>query len=114
MSYITEWLDWKVETLSFKETFYPHKNWYNFVYSKDNIIVLSIIYTYYLYQFILASLILLVAMIGAIVLTLNSNIDLKKQVYYKQNNKNLYNSVVLKRKHKIKLELWQVYLRKKI
>jgi hypothetical protein len=29
-----------------------------------------------------------------------------------QNNKNLYNSLVLKKKSKIKLELWQIYLRK--
>jgi hypothetical protein len=41
-------------------------------------------------------------MIGAIMLTLNVNIDLKKQVYYMQNNKNLYNSLVLKKKSKIK------------
>jgi hypothetical protein len=44
-------------------------------------------------------------MIGAIMLTLNVNIDLKKQIYYMQNNKNLYNSLVLKKKSKIKLEL---------
>lgn len=113
MSYITEWLTLNLEIISFRETFYIHKNWYNLLYSRDNIIVLSIIYSYYFYHFILASLILLVAMIGAIVLTLNSNIDLKKQIYYMQNNKNLYNSVVLKRQGKVKLELWQVYLRKK-
>lgn len=112
MSYITEWINFKIEFFSFKETFYMHKNWYNLLYSKDNIIVLSIIYNHYLYHFIIASLILLVAMIGAIVLTLNSNLDLKKQTYYKQNSKNLYNSVVLKKSHKFKLELWQIYLRK--
>lgn len=60
-------------------------------------IVLSIIYNYYLYNFILASLILLVAMIGAIALTLNILIKVKKQVYYKQNMKNNYNSLVFKK-----------------
>ena len=112
ISYITDWLDFKIGVLSFQETFYIHKNWYNLLHSKDNIIVLSIVYDYCLYNFVIASLILLVAMIGAIMLTLNVNIDLKKQVYYAQNNKNLYNSVVLKKKGKIKWELWQIYLRK--
>ena len=51
-------------------------------------------------------------MIGAIMLTLNSNVDLKKQIYYMQNNKNLYNSIALKRNTKFKLELWQLYLKK--
>jgi hypothetical protein len=41
-------------------------------------------------------------MIGAIVLTLNYNIDLKKQIYYMQNNKNLYNSISLKKASKLK------------
>jgi hypothetical protein len=44
-------------------------------------------------------------MIGAIMLTLNSNLDLKKQIYYIQNSKNLYNSLVLKRKSKSKLDI---------
>jgi hypothetical protein len=41
-------------------------------------------------------------MIGAIMLTLNLNVDLKKQIYYIQNSKNLYNSVVLKKRNKYK------------
>jgi len=112
ITYITDWIEFKTDIISFQESFYIHKNWYNLLYSKDNIVVLSIIYTYYLYHFIIASLILLVAMIGSIMLTLNSNIDLKKQIYYMQNKKKLYNSVILKRKSKIKWELWRVYLRK--
>jgi len=59
-------------------------------------IVLTIIYNYYSYHFILAGLILLIAMVGAIVLTLNVLIKVKKQEYYKQNMKNNYNSLVLK------------------
>jgi hypothetical protein len=59
-------------------------------------VTLSIIYNYYLYHFILASLILLVAMIGAIILTLNIILNLKKQQYYKQNLKNHYNALAMK------------------
>lgn len=112
ISYLTDWIEFKLDVLSFQEIFYVHKNWYSLLNSKDNIVILSIIYNYYFYHFILASLILLVAMIGAIMLTLNSNIDLKKQIYYMQNNKNLYNSIVLKRNSKFRLELWQLYLKK--
>lgn len=65
--------------ISFQELFYVHKNWYSLLNSKDNIVILSIIYNYYFYHFIIASLILLVAMIGAIMLTLNYNVDLKNK-----------------------------------
>jgi len=111
ISYITNWIEFKWSLLSFQDFFYIHKNWYNFLYSKDNIVVISIIYNYYLYNFIIASLILLVAMIGAIMLTLNLNVDLKKQIYYIQNSKNLYNSVVLKKHNKSKSDLWCLYMK---
>jgi len=68
-------------------------------------IVLTILYNYYFYHFILASLILLVAMLGAIILTLNQSLNLKKQIYYKQNMKNVYNSLVLKSKNNPKIEV---------
>jgi NADH:ubiquinone oxidoreductase subunit 6 (subunit J) len=112
ISYITDWVYFKQGLIPFNETFYIHKNWYNLWYSKDNIIVLSIVYNYYFYHFIIASLILLVAMIGAIILTLNPNLDLKKQVYYEQNRKNLYNSLSMKKHNNFKLEIWQLYFRK--
>lgn len=111
ISYITDWLELKWGILSFQDFFYIHKNWYNLLYSKDNIIVLSIIYNYYFYHFILASLILLVAMIGAIMLTLNLSVDLKKQIYYVQNSKNLYNSLVLRKRSKFKGDIWQIYMK---
>jgi hypothetical protein len=44
-------------------------------------------------------------MIGAIILTLNPNLDLKKQVYYEQNRKNLYNSLSMKKHNNFKLEI---------
>ena len=114
ISYITDWVEFKWSMLSFQDFFYIHKNWYNLLNSKDNIIVLSIIYNYYLYDFILASLILLVAMIGAIMLTLNLSIDLKKQIYYIQNSKNLYNSIVLRKNSKFKMDAWQIYMKEEL
>lgn len=111
ISYISDLIELKWGLLSFQDFFYIHKNWYNLLYSKDNIIVLSIIYNYYFYHFILASLILLVAMIGAIMLTLNLSIDLKKQIYYVQNSKKLYNSVVFRKSRKKKGDLWQIYMK---
>jgi len=111
ISYITNWIEFKWNILSFQDFFYIHKNWYNFVYIKDNIVVISIIYNYYLYNFIIASLILLVAMIGAIMLTLNISVDLKKQTYYIQNSKNLYNSLVLRKNSKYKYDIWQIYMK---
>ena len=77
-------------------------------------VVSSIIYNYYLYHFILASLILLVAMIGAIMLTLNLSTDLKKQVYYIQNRKNLHNSLMFRRSDPFKGDVWQIYLKEEI
>lgn len=114
ISYITDWIELKWGILSFEDFFYIHRNWYNLLHSKDNIIVISIIYNYYLYHFILASLILLVAMIGAIMLTLNLSTDLKKQVYYIQNSKNLYNSLVLRKSSKFKADVWQIYMKEEI
>jgi len=44
-------------------------------------------------------------MIGAILLALNLKIELKEQNYYIQNNKNLYNSLVLQRDEVFNLEI---------
>ncbi len=111
ISYITDWINFNWNILSFQDFFYIHKNWYNLLFNKDNIVLISIIYNYYLYSFIIASLILLVAMIGAIMLTLNLNVDLKKQIYYVQNSKNLYNSVSLRKYGKYKTDIWQIYMK---
>jgi NADH:ubiquinone oxidoreductase subunit 6 (subunit J) len=45
----------------------------------------QVLYTTYVYDFILASFILLVAMIGAIVVTMQKGIHVKKQEVYEQN-----------------------------
>ena len=114
ISYITDWMQLNWSILSFQDFYYIHKNWYNLLFSKDNIVIISIIYNYYLYNFIIASLILLVAMIGAIMLTLNLNVDLKKQIYYIQNSKNLYNSIALRKNSKYKTEIWQIYMKEEV
>ncbi len=104
----------KKEVFSINELYYNHKNWISIIFSKNNMIVLSVLYTYFIYHFVLASLILLVAMIGAIILTLNQPVSLKKQFYYKQNSKNVYNSIVLRTKNHPNYEIWKLYLKKNI
>jgi len=47
----------------------------------------NVLYTTYAYSFIMASLILFVAMIGAIVLTLDKSIAVKRQDVYSQNSR---------------------------
>ena len=54
ISYITDWIEFKLNVISLKEIFYVHKNWYSLLNSKDNIIILSIIYNYYFYHFIIS------------------------------------------------------------
>lgn len=52
-----------------------------------------ILYTYYCYFFILASLILLVAMIGAIVLTMHKGVYVKRQRVFSQNKRSFGKTV---------------------
>lgn len=47
----------------------------------------QLIYTYYFYFFLIASLILLVAMIGAIVLTMHKGVHVKRQEVFEQNTR---------------------------
>ncbi len=55
-----------------------------------------LVYTYTFFVFLVISLILLIAMVGSIVLVLNQNINVKRQLIFKQTLKNLKSSVVLK------------------
>ncbi len=55
-----------------------------------------LLYTFFYYLFIMSSIVLLIAMLGAISLTLNAKTLLKTQKIYKQNIKNYYNSFLLK------------------
>jgi NADH:ubiquinone oxidoreductase subunit 6 (subunit J) len=53
----------------------------------------NLIYTYYFYFFLVASLILLVAMIGAIVLTMQKGIRIKRQQVFLQNTRDFAKTI---------------------
>ena len=60
-------------------------SWVGFLVSPMNVDVIgSILFTHYSYFFIMASFILLVAMVGAIALTLHRRSDVRRQDVYKQ------------------------------
>lgn len=60
-------------------------SWGDYLISPTNVDVIgSVLFTYYCYFFIMASFILLVAMIGAIVLTLHRRSDVRRQDIYTQ------------------------------
>jgi NADH-quinone oxidoreductase subunit J len=62
-----------------------NKQWFSIIEMKNNIENLGqLIYTDYFFYYLVASLILLVAMIGAIVLTMNKKDAAKKQLIFKQ------------------------------
>jgi len=68
--------------------------WGSKTQSKTNIEALGhILYTYYSLYFILASLILLVAMIGAIVLTMHKGVNVKRQEVFEQNTRDFSQTV---------------------
>lgn len=64
---------------------FTYVNWFAESYSLFNIEVLGLVlYTHYFISFVLAGLILLVAMIGSIVLTLTHRLNVKRQQIYSQ------------------------------
>jgi len=68
--------------------------WSSKVQNITNIQALGqLIYTYYFYSFIVASLILLVAMIGAIVLTMHKGVFVKKQDVFEQNSRDFTKTI---------------------
>nr|YP_009121379.1 NADH dehydrogenase subunit 6 [Thecamonas trahens]AJF36633.1 NADH dehydrogenase subunit 6 [Thecamonas trahens] len=72
-------------------------DWTNKVTYTSNIAQLgNIMYTYYFYLFLVASMILLVAMIGAIMLTLHRNKKVRRQEIYKQISRDFNKTVVVK------------------
>nr|YP_004123489.1 NADH dehydrogenase subunit 6 [Halisarca harmelini]ADT81740.1 NADH dehydrogenase subunit 6 [Halisarca harmelini] len=67
--------------------------YYNCVISSPNIEIIGrVLYTDFYYLFLLASFILLVAMIGAIVLTHEINIDIRRQDIFIQTSRQLWGS----------------------
>ena len=68
--------------------------WSNLVDATSNIESIGIlIYTYYFYFFLVASLILLVSMIGAIVLTMHRGVEVKRQEIFEQNTREFSKTV---------------------
>jgi hypothetical protein len=55
-----------------------------------------LVYTYTFFIFLVISLILLISMIGSIILVLNQNINIKRQVIFRQSLRDLKTSVSLK------------------
>lgn len=78
--------------LEFKSLDYV--DWVSNIQTSTNIkAVGTIIYTYYFYFFLVASLILLVAMIGAIILTMQKGIQIKKQQVFLQNTRDFTKTI---------------------
>lgn len=71
--------------------------WDNKITSYTNIeLIGNILYTNNFYLFLVASLILLVAMIGAIILTLYMQTNVKRQDVFKQTSRHFSRSIILK------------------
>lgn len=78
--------------------YFFEKDWILLFNTPTNIEILGMyLYTYGLYPLILIGLILLVAIIGSIVLTLNQNINIKRQHIYKQLEHDIKKSIQLKK-----------------
>ena len=84
-------------SLSFEKVIQTHQQisdpffftqWSNLVNASSNIESIGVlIYTYYFYFFLVASLILLVSMVGAIVLTMHRGVEVKRQEIFEQNSR---------------------------
>ena len=73
----------------------PFVQWFQLTDTYTNIEAIGLlIYTYYFLFFLLASLILLVAMIGAILLTMHKGIYIKRQQVFQQNTREFAKTVV--------------------
>lgn len=77
---------------------YFYTTWVNNFYSFTNIELLGLVlYTKYFYLFLMAGLILLVAMIGAIVLTLYFQLNIKRQNVFKQTSRHFSRAIILRK-----------------
>ena len=83
------------------ETFQSMDNYIPWVSSMDKVTNLEalgkLLYTYYFIYFLIAGIILLVAMVGAIVLTLQFNKTVKNQLIFRQLSRNADSAVFLAR-----------------
>ena len=78
---------------SFNYFSYDYINYLNILNLTNIEQIGAILYTKYVYLFIIASLILLVAMIGAIILTLNQKLKNRYQDIYTQTNREINESI---------------------
>lgn len=81
--YLTSYQHEQVNTIVFQDPI---------TYNNLNIIA-AVLYTDYIYIFVLAGMLLLIAMLGSIVLTLTHHIKNKKQDYYIQTNQTILKSI---------------------
>lgn len=73
---------------------YEYIEWTTKIESITNIEALGqLIYTYYFYYFIVSSFILLIAMIGAIVLTMHKGVFVRRQEVYEQNTRDFTRTI---------------------
>ena len=73
---------------------YEYIEWTTKIESITNIEALGqLIYTYYFYYFIVSSFILLIAMIGAIVLTMHKGVFVRRQEVYEQNTRDFSRTI---------------------
>lgn len=69
-------------------------NWSENLQTVPNIQAIgNLVYTYYFYFFLLSSLVLLIAMVGAIVLTMQKGISIKRQQVYLQNTRDFAKTI---------------------
>jgi NADH-ubiquinone oxidoreductase chain 6 len=81
--------------------FYSFTEWSTLVQNSTNIeAVGQLVYTYFFHDFLLAGIILLVAMIGAIVLTMHRGANIKVQDVFEQNTRD-FQKTVIKRRHSV-------------
>ena len=75
------------------------RDWINYLENSENILVFSeVLYTTYIYVFLIAGLILLLAMVGTINITLYHAKNVKRQLLYKQLGRTVFSSISLKQK----------------
>lgn len=71
------------------------KDWVILLDSVTNTEILGyLLYTHYVYAFIVASLVLLVAMVGSIVLTLYHEVTVKRQEFFEQVERDYFTTVI--------------------
>ena len=88
--------DIPLEKFVYSPSYLEFTNWFTILHTVPNIQAIGLVlYTYYFYFFLMVSLILLVSMIGAIVLTMHKNVHVKKQQQFKQNTR-LFSKTVTK------------------